>query len=151
MTLTEERDSLLAECRRIVDDRIAKAQAELKSFSEQSGEETKSSAGDKYETARAMLHLEKEKTAAQLSESIKLKKVLDQIGHGSGNTGLGKLLATNQGKFFISVSLGMVSSNEEKYFVLSPVAPLGKIFTQAKQGQEVEFNGKKYEVLEVLT
>ncbi|MEO9474313.1 MAG: 3-oxoacyl-ACP synthase [Cyclobacteriaceae bacterium] len=151
MSLIEERDSLLVECRRIVDDRIAKAQAELKSFSEQSGEETKSSAGDKYETARAMLHLEKEKTAVQLTESIKLKKVLDQIGHGSTNSGLGKLLVTNQGKFFISVSLGMVNSNGEKYFVLSPVAPLGKIFTQAKQGQAVEFNGKKYEVLEVLS
>lgn len=151
MSLTEERDSLLAECRRIVDERIAKAQAELKSFSEQSGEETKSSAGDKYETARAMLHLEKEKTAAQLSESIKLKKVLDQIGHGLVSSGLGKLLITNEGKFFISVSLGMVSSNGEKYFVLSPVAPLGKIFAQAEQRQVVEFNGKKYEILEVLS
>ena len=42
-------------------------------------EEGKSSAGDKYETGRAMMQIERDKAANQLEEALKLKRILDQI------------------------------------------------------------------------
>ncbi len=150
MGLLEEKAQLLAECRRIVKERIERAQQELLSYTAQSNEETKSSAGDKYETTRAMIHLEKEKIATQLNESLKLIKVLDMIKSKSEDSGLGKLINTDQGIFFISASLGEVKVGENKYVAISPVAPLGKLLAAAKSGESVIFNQRKYDVLAIV-
>ena len=42
-------------------------------------EEGKSSAGDKYETGRAMMQIERDKAAQQLDEALKLKNIIDHI------------------------------------------------------------------------
>ena len=43
--------------------------------------DTKSSAGDKHETSRAMAQLEQEKIGAQLGELSKLQEILFRITH----------------------------------------------------------------------
>lgn len=149
MDLKEEKALLLEVCKKLVEGRVQSAQNELASYNAQSSEETKSSAGDKYETARAMIHLEKEKMSIQLNESLKLKQVLDMIKPTSDNSGMGRLVITDQGRFFISVSLGLVKCEEQSYFVLSPVAPLGKLLAQAKVGSDVIFNGKTYGISQI--
>ncbi len=149
MDLREEKALLLEACKREVAARIKTAQDELQSYSAQSNEETKSSAGDKYETARAMIHLEKEKMSIQLNESMKLKQVLDMIKPTSDASGMGRLIVTDQGRFFISASLGLVKVSDWQYFVLSPVAPLGKLLASAKINVPLTFNGKRYEILAI--
>lgn len=149
MDLKEEKAVLLEACKKLVEGRVQEAQNELASYNAQSSEETKSSAGDKYETARAMIHLEKEKMSIQLNESMKLKQVLEMIKPAPDASGMGRLVITDQGRFFVSVSLGLVKCQEQSYFVLSPVAPLGKLLAQAKVGADVTFNGKKYAILEI--
>lgn len=151
MNLKEERKRLLGKCEQILTDRISSATREIDSYTAQSNEETKSSAGDKYETARAMIHLEKEKVASQLNESLKLKRVLNQIRNQSTSSGLGRLVMTDNGNFFVAVSLGKVTLGEEEYFVISPVAPLGKSLAQARVGEEISFNQKRYLVKELVT
>ncbi|WP_258102590.1 3-oxoacyl-ACP synthase [Marinoscillum sp. MHG1-6] len=143
MEVAGEKGLLMKRCEEILNERIDKAKQEIQSYSEQSGEETKSSAGDKYETTRAMLNLEKEKIAMQLDESLKLKRALDQLKGG-------KLLKTNKGNFFISVGIGSFSLEGENYFAISPVAPIGKLLSTAKVGDSVAFGPNTYQVLEVV-
>ena len=150
MDLKEKKAELLDTCKKLVEDRIRSAQKELASYNMQSSEETKSSAGDKYETARAMIHLEKEKMSIQLNESIKLKQVLEMIKPTPDQSGMGRLVITDTGRFFISVSLGLIKCNDQSYFVLSPVAPLGKLLAHAKVGDKKSFNGKNYQIIEVV-
>lgn len=71
-------------------------------------EETKSSAGDKYETGRAMMQLEIEKQSVQLAEAMKLKHVLSQINPEKTTETIqsGSLVFTDQGNFYISISAG---------------------------------------------
>ena len=62
-----------------VHERIAATQEAIYTAQLSANEETKSSAGDKYETGRAMAQLEIEKNTAQLAEALKLKQMLKQI------------------------------------------------------------------------
>ena len=91
-------------------------------------EETKSSAGDKYETGRAMAQLEIEKNSLQRAESLKLKQVLDQI-EPAGKTlrvQRGSLVHTNQGSFYIAISAGQFIIRNKIYFAISPASPIGQ-------------------------
>src|ERR1700744_272410 len=73
-------------------------------------DETKSTAGDKYETSRAMLHIEQENIAAQLSVLLQQRAVLDNINATqylhSTNIKCGSLVKTNNGFVFVGIALG---------------------------------------------
>ena len=55
------------QCRQMLDGRIAMLRQRLEELSEAVSQETKSTAGDKYETARAMLHIEQDQARQQLA------------------------------------------------------------------------------------
>ena len=134
-------------CKSLVQDKITALQNNLKGFQDAANEETKSSAGDKYETGRAMMHLEKEKVAHALNEVLKQKKVLDQLGVKAQEEGsLGSLIETDKGYFFLSASLGKVAVDGLQIMCLSPVAPLGKAFLGTKKGDLITFNTVSYTI-----
>ena len=54
--------------------KIENLKSELESLQEASNADIKSSVGDKYETGRSMIMLEKEKLVAQLQDAYKMKK-----------------------------------------------------------------------------
>ena len=114
-------------------------------------EETKSSAGDKYETGRAMMHLEQEKLASQRAATQHLKKMLDQIDPNRtvSPVGLGSLVQTNRGWFFVAVGIGQVEVEGESCFVISPAAPLGKALWGRQPGEIVLVNGQATEIIAV--
>ncbi len=106
--------------------------------------ETKSTAGDKHDTARAMAHLESEKNAKQLIEIKKLKRVLPYLKEFklSDKAELGSLVETNIGNYYLSISLGKFQLNSVEYYLISTVTPIGKLLVGNRIGDEVIFNGK---------
>jgi len=113
--------------------------------------DTKSSAGDKHETARAMVQLEQEKLNKQLGEFLQMKSILSQINPEilHRQVGQGSLIHTSLGWYFLSVGLGQISVEETIVFALNPQAPLGKQLMGKRVGEELVFNGNKFEILEV--
>jgi hypothetical protein len=113
--------------------------------------DTKSSAGDKHETARAMVQLEQEKLNKQLGEFLQMKSILSQINPEilHRHVGAGTLIHTSLGWYFLSVGLGQISVEGTIVFALNPQAPLGKILIGKRVGEEVVFNGNTLEILEV--
>ena len=114
--------------------------------------ETKSTAGDKHDTARAMAHLESEKNAKQLVEIIKLKRVLPYLNDYklSDKVELGSLVKTNTGNYYLSISLGKTVIDDIDYFLISAVTPIGKLLIGKKVGDTISFNGKVIEVVKIL-
>ena len=109
---------------------------------------TKSSAGDKHETSRAMIHLDQEKLSSQLLELNKSLRILSQINiveHSSVN--MGSLFITDHSIFYISIGLGKVSLNDIDVFVMSPLSPLSQKLIGLKQHDSVEFNGIIHNIL----
>lgn len=114
-------------------------------------EETKSSAGDKYETGRAMAQLEIEKLGIQLEEALKSKEVLERI-KASANHDIvqtGSVVTTTQGNFFISISAGPFEVAEKSYYPISASSPIGHLLLGKKAGDNYSFRGKEAKVLSV--
>ena len=82
--------------------KIESLKSELVALQEASNQDTKSSAGDKYETGRSMIMLEKEKLGVQLMEAYKLKKALDLIdlGKSINKVSLGALVKESNNFYY---------------------------------------------------
>ena len=101
-----------------------------------SNNDTKSSMGDKYETSREMLQQEINNLQIQLNEHLKSQQILKNINPNPHKiVTLGSLVETEKGKFFIAVSLGELSFNQEKIFVISAESPLAKAMNGKKVGE----------------
>lgn len=134
-----------------VNEKITLAEQGMKQSQMAANEEQKSSAGDKYETGRAMMHLEKEKLAVQLAAAHKLKKVLHEINpkHRTDKVTLGALVETSIGKFYLSISAGKINLADEAYIVVSLGSPIGQALNQKSAGDRVIFNQKTIEIMAV--
>src|SRR5687768_12720446 len=97
-----------AHCREAVATRLQSLQQTLQGLIESAGDETKSSAGDKYETGRAMLHIEQDNVRRQMAEVLAQQAVLNKIDPDSHHeqTGIGSLVNAGTGFYFLSIGLG---------------------------------------------
>ncbi len=136
---------LIEKCRKYVADRIAHAQEAMNAAQEAANEESKSSAGDKYNSVRALMQIETDKHARQLIEAQKLSGTMDlmHIERQHDLVDLGSLVYTNSGTYFIAISLGRVRVNEKEFFVVSAVSPIGKELLGKRIGESIVFNAKK--------
>ena len=143
---------LHARCLQWVEERIEEAKKAIADTQAASNEETKSSAGDKYETSREMMQQEQNKAARQLMENMKLKKVLDSLNPESTyqTAQLGSLVRTSEGNFYLSVSLGQLQLENEQFMMISPVSPLAQQFIGKQEGHEVLLNGRRFLIEEVV-
>lgn len=132
-------------------DRLKELQSALNDALAATSDDSKSTAGDKHETSRAMAHLEQEKLGAQYAEAQKVMEMLHRIDPAKENTSivLGSLAETSIGWLYLSVGLGQIELENEKVFCLTPAAPLGRVLSGKKAGDEIEWQGKKIRVLSV--
>jgi len=146
------KQELYTQCMDIVEKKI---QHEIKAINiaqEASNLETKSSAGDKYETGRAMMQLEKEKHGFQLQQNQKIKQHLLNINVQTKHTSVsvGSLVCTDQGNYFLAISVGELKINNIDVMTLSIASPLGKALLNQQPGFDVQFRGKSFKVLTVI-
>lgn len=143
--------ALFNRCMDLVQERIDAAKEAMESAQDAANENTKSSAGDKYETGRAMMQLERDKAAAHLATSLELQKDLQSINPAQTHpvVSLGSLVRSSQGWFFLSAALGKFSMDGVDYWAISPNSPVGKLLMGRAEGEKVKFNGREFEVLEL--
>lgn len=113
--------------------------------------ESKSTAGDKHETGRAMLQLEREKLGLQLKNNESIYTILKKIDptKNTQKIALGSLVKTDQRIYYLSVSLGKIIVKETPVFAISPITPIGKLLLGKTQGDTFIFNGKSQTIVEV--
>jgi transcription elongation GreA/GreB family factor len=130
----------------VLHDKVAMLQKILSDLKESGSNETKSTAGDKHETALAMLQIEQANTRAQLQEVLNQQAALEKINPGlSADTILnGSLIKTNRGYFFMSVALGKALVDSMAVIALSPQSPLGQKLMGLKPGETATINNTAY-------
>lgn len=111
-------------------------------------EDTKSSAGDKYETGRAMIQQEIDKHGLRLSKLQQLKKELSLINpsHTDDKIGFGSLATINGEKYFISIALGKIALGGQEYYALSLAAPICQMLKGKRAGERVAFQGREMRI-----
>jgi len=146
------KEELYKQCELFVNKRLQTVEETITSHQKALQAETKSSAGDKHETGRAMLQLEMEKASQQLSGIAQMKETLAKINTDtiSKVAHLGSVVTTSTINYFISVSVGLLIVKEKKYFAVSPSSPIGKLILGKKEGESFEFNGAKNTIKEIF-
>jgi len=152
MKLTIElKKKLFSYCEDYVNMSIKTLENALEDAQDAANSDTKGSAGDKHETGRAMMHIEKENNAKILAERLNLRKTLALINPEEKhvNIKLGSLISTSNGIFFLAIPIGKVKL-EEDFFIISPVSPIGKLLMEKKKGEEFSFNSKIVQIINVF-
>ncbi|MBO0359231.1 3-oxoacyl-ACP synthase [Hymenobacter sp. BT186] len=142
---------LHALCAAFVGQRIEAAQAAMLTAQESANSETKSSAGDKYETGRAMAQEERNRNAVQLQQALQLQGELARINPDLSCDAVrsGALATTNLGRFFISISAGKLTVEGQDYFAVSAAAPMAAALSGKRAGESVLFNGKPVRIEQI--
>ncbi|WP_420146811.1 3-oxoacyl-ACP synthase [Spirosoma sp.] len=143
---------LFALCQAYVQQRIDTARQAMEAAQEAANSEEKSSAGDKYETGRAMAQLERDRHAQLLAEAMKLRQDLERLSADKlyDTVQPGSLVTTNRGIFFVSISAGKLSLDAKDYFAVSPASPISLALLGRKTGDSVTFNNLTYQIQEIV-
>jgi hypothetical protein len=128
-----------------LEQKIIETKLSLKSATESRDNDTKSSAGDKHETARAMVQIEIDKSEDQLKKTIDLQSELLSLNLEKEYKKIEKgcLVITNTETFFISIGLGKILFNDSIYYAISLASPIGALLKDKVVGDKVQFNGKE--------
>lgn len=139
------------QCIKLLESRIARAQQAMKEAQEGANSNDKSSAGDKYETSRAMGQLDRDMNAKQSAEAqTELNALLKlNIDFVSDKIISGSMIETNNGAYFIAAGIGVIELDKQRVIVLSPKAPLALVMIGKRLGEPFLFNGKLSEILDI--
>ncbi len=146
------KEELYNQCLAFIDNRLITVQNTMHDIQKSLLSETKSSAGDKHETGRAMLQLEREKAGNQLAQIKKVKETLSRIDveKSSKVIGLGSVVFTTQTNYFIAISAGEIIIDEVLFYAISPSTPIAKLVLSKQSGDAVAFRDRKFTITGVL-
>ena len=130
----------------VIHDKVVMLQMILADLKESGSNETKSTAGDKHETALAMLQIEQANARGQLQEALTQKTIFEKIDPAISATMIvnGSLIKTNNGYLYISIALGKVVIENIIVIALSPQSPLGLKLMGLKVGGVARMNSLEY-------
>ena len=151
MNTVDLKTALLQQCQKQADIRYLKIMQSIADIEESLLEEAKSSSGDKHETGRAMLHIERENAGKQLQEIEKIVQILNRIDINaiSDYARLGSLVYTDRFNYFISISIGTVTLANADYLCVALHSPVGALLSGKKTGDEFDLNGKAYKIIKI--
>ena len=135
----------------LIGQRIAAAKEAIGQAQQAANQEEKSSAGDKYETGRAMGHLQKDMLARQSAEHTKELASLHaiQVDVLYPTPAAGALVSCQEMAFFIAAGLGKHMVEGRTVYFLSPQAPLARAMENKKAGDIISFNAMNLGILDV--
>jgi transcription elongation GreA/GreB family factor len=151
MMAKELKKVLLGRCSLEVENRFQKIKKVLDDIKVSLLEESKSSAGDKHETGRAMLQIERENAGHQLREIENLQSLIRKIDivTVSDYARLGSLVYTNHGIYFISISIGEIKVEDENYYCIALHSPIGNFLAGKKKEDTFMFNETEFKILTI--
>lgn len=132
----------------LASEKVKHLQQALADLKESGSHETKSTAGDKHETALAMLQIEQEQKRTQLKEAQTQLAVIEKLDPAVVTRSIvnGSLIKTNRGYLYMSIALAKAAIGNVTVIALSPQSPLGKQLMGSKTGATVMFNNNQYTI-----
>ncbi len=151
MEISKHKKILHDYCDQIVSERIATCRQAILQAKEAHEQETKSTAGDKHETGRAMVQLELEKLGRQIREwekqALFLKRLRIDIQQDKAVQG--SIVETNRGNFYLATASGKYKAGDREYYIISVESPIAKELFNRKAGDTFRFNNMEYMINKV--
>jgi transcription elongation GreA/GreB family factor len=139
-------------CLNFIEQRLENIKEAITQAQAASVDDTKSSAGDKYETTREMMQQEIDRNKKQLFEADQQKIALKAVENVSVSEIVknGSLVLTSNGNFYISISAGEIKTKELNAFAISQASPIGKLLIGKRLNDQFTFNGKEFIIKDIL-
>ena len=146
------KEKLHKQCQDALNQRLEAIKSIISDIQNSLQSETKSTAGDKHETGRAMLQLEREKAGNQLAEIQKQIEILHKINPemSYSKVALGSLVKTTVSNYFIGVSVGEITIENETFYAISLSTPIGKLLVSKVVGDNIQFRMQKFTITDIL-
>lgn len=146
------KENLYLQLQQLIDQRVANARKAMESAEDSKSSQSKSSAGDKFETSRAMMQAEEDRNTVQLARALALQNDLAKVNRFavSETAVLGSLVMTNKGPYFLSIGIGKVKVDTTTYFAISLESPIGQLLFGKKVGEKINFRGNNIVIKEIL-
>lgn len=150
------KEALLMHCKLFVNKRLQTVEEIIHSHQKSLQSETKSSAGDKHETGRAMIQLEMEKASQQLAGISEMNEILSKIDISISENSetkvahLGSIIYTAKANYFLSISAGKIGIENTNYFAISVSSPIGKLLLGKHENDEFLFDGKSVKIQKIV-
>ena len=143
---------LYQHCMDFILQRIATAETALQQAQEASNDDTKSSAGDKFETTREMMQQDIARNKNLLFDGQQNQQLLISLENAAHSDIVrnGSLVYTSNGLFYITISAGQIKIDNELVFAISAVSPIGQLLIGKKAGDSFSFNKNDYTIKEVI-
>lgn len=145
--MSVDKQTLLKAANEVLKEKLSDIQTELDGLDRSLKNETKSSAGDKYETSREMIQQEREKLYELQANTKRMLDLLSASMNIAAKTvETGALVQTDKALLHISVPLGKITTKESTAFFISPSSPLAQAMLNKKVNDEVTFNGVSHKI-----
>lgn len=151
--MSDIKKELYQKCIEFSQTQIESIEQAIKSAEQSATDDTKSSAGDKYETGREMMSQEIKRLSGQLQEAKKLIEAINRftlIEKSNGTIRPGSLVFTDNGNFYISIGIGQIKLEDEVYYAISQASPLALKLIGLKAGTSAGFNNRLYQIKKVI-
>lgn len=145
------RQAVFATLKSLLDERMQTAHAAMQVAQQAANEEGKSSAGDKYETARAMGQLDRDMHARQYETARQERQLLDRLADAppADRVVPGSLVRTSAGRFAVAVSAGKLVVDGQELIAVSAQSPVGAVLLGKRVGERFLFQKKDTAILEI--
>ena len=144
------KEQLLQACYSYVNKRIASYKDEIETIKESIESNDKSNdEGD--DSGNGKLFNDLELNAQYLSDANKMLDTLKLINFKTVNTyaTLGGLVKTTSNNYFISISVGKIEIDNETYFGISLLSPIGQLLKNKVVGDNFLFNNYNITITEI--
>lgn len=156
--MLEFKIKLINRIKKEIEEKIQDAEKAYALAKESRDSDTKSSAGDKYETGREMMQKEMDKSAALIQQYNQQLFLIETISERlvnfrekpSTRIQLGDFVETSQGNFFIAIGIGKIEIENKVLFVISLDSPLGIQIKGKMIGDTYQLNGKLHKIIKIL-
>ncbi len=150
--MKEVKLTLTTACIEYVDARIGRFNATMKELEEALKPESRSCMGDKYETSRAMLHLEFEKVSGQVEQFNNLRRTASLIEKQPvlKKVGFGSAVKTSGANYFIAIPAGEIKAGGDSFFAVGIHSPVAQQLLGKQVGEDFSINGKTMRITEVF-
>ena len=146
------KENLYQLCLNFIEQRIQTAETALKQAREASNDDTKSSAGDKYETGRAMMQMEIDNNEMQLNKALQQQLELSKItlNQNSKKVEPGCVVITNHENYFISIAMGKMEIEGQVFYAISMASPVGTLLRNKVAGDQVDFQNRTIIIQQIV-
>lgn len=145
------KEEFFKKCESYLVEKIARISHSISDLEAALTNESKSSAGDKYETGREMINIEINKLSIQLQQFQKLQVTLE-VAKRSTKTSIvkmGSLVEATNANYFICIPIGEMILGDKKVYVIGTGSPIAQALIGKAVGDSFIFNTVKGTIVSI--